>query len=133
MQIPEGYVRYMKEVHKKIIYPTTHVLLLQMAIYGLVQAARQWWKQFKEVMTGCNYYPSKADPCVVMKKVKDDERMSFFIIYVDDGGIIGNPEAINEVSEALGYTLKVKSMGEIYKFVGCHIIDTHNKEGVWIH
>jgi hypothetical protein len=28
MRIPDGYVRYMKEVHKKIIDPSTHVLLL---------------------------------------------------------------------------------------------------------
>jgi hypothetical protein len=61
MRIPDGYVRYMKEVHNKNIDPTTHVLLLKMAINGLVRAARQWWKQFKEVMAGCNYYPTKAD------------------------------------------------------------------------
>jgi Reverse transcriptase (RNA-dependent DNA polymerase) len=39
---PEGYVRYMLEVHNKRIDPSTHVLLLKKAIYGLVQAARQW-------------------------------------------------------------------------------------------
>jgi hypothetical protein len=41
MRIPEGYVRYMLEVHNKKIDPSTHVLLLKKAIYGLVQAARQ--------------------------------------------------------------------------------------------
>jgi hypothetical protein len=48
----------MKEVHNKVIGPTTHILLLKKAIYGLVKAARQWWKKFKEVMAGCNYYRS---------------------------------------------------------------------------
>jgi len=123
----------MKEVHNRDIDPITHVLRLKKAIYGLVQAARQWWKKFKEVMAGCNYYPSKADPCLFMKKVKDDEPMSFVIIYVDDGGIIGTPEAIKEVIEALGNTFKVKSMGEMDKFVGCQFIDTPDKDGVWIH
>jgi Reverse transcriptase (RNA-dependent DNA polymerase) len=97
MRIPDGYVRYMKEVHHRDIDPTTHELRLKNAIYVLVQAARQWWKKFKEVMAGCNYYPSIPDPCVFMKKVNDDEPMSCVIIYVDDGGIIGTPEAIQEV------------------------------------
>jgi Reverse transcriptase (RNA-dependent DNA polymerase) len=123
----------MKEVHNRDIDSTTHVLQLKKAIYGLVQAARQWWKKFKEVMAGCNYYPSKAYPCLFMKKVKDDEHMSFVIIYVDDEGIISTPEAIKEVIEALGNTYKVKSMGEMDKFVGCQIIDTPDKDGVWIH
>jgi hypothetical protein len=70
----------MKEVHNNIIHPTTHVLLLTKTIYGLVQAARKWWKKFKNVMAGCNYYPSKADPCLFLKKVKVDEPISFVII-----------------------------------------------------
>jgi Reverse transcriptase (RNA-dependent DNA polymerase) len=41
MKSPEGYVRYMLEVHNKVIGPYTHVLLLKKAIHGLVQAARQ--------------------------------------------------------------------------------------------
>jgi hypothetical protein len=56
MRLPDRYVKYMLEVHKVKIYPSTHVLLLKKAIYGLVQAARQWWKKFKEVMATCDYY-----------------------------------------------------------------------------
>jgi Reverse transcriptase (RNA-dependent DNA polymerase) len=62
--IPECYVRYMLEVNNKNIDPSTHVLLLKKAIYGLVQASRQWLKNFNEAMAGCNYFPSKADPCL---------------------------------------------------------------------
>jgi hypothetical protein len=50
-----------------------------------------------------------ADHCLFMKKVKDDKPMSFVIVSVDDGGIIGTPEAIKEVIEALGNTFMVKS------------------------
>jgi hypothetical protein len=53
----------MLEVHNKVIDPSPHVLLLKKAIYGLVQAAIQWLKKFKEAMAGCNYFPSKTDPC----------------------------------------------------------------------
>jgi hypothetical protein len=40
MRMPEGYARYLLEVHNKEIDANTHVLLLKKAIYGLVQAAR---------------------------------------------------------------------------------------------
>jgi Reverse transcriptase (RNA-dependent DNA polymerase) len=53
MRIPEDYVRYMLEVHNKHNDSSTHVLLLKMAIYGLVQAVRQWWKKLKAAMAGC--------------------------------------------------------------------------------
>jgi hypothetical protein len=61
----------MLEVHNFNIDPRTHVLLLKKAIYGLVQAARQWWNKFKEGMARCDYYPSKSDPCLFMKKADD--------------------------------------------------------------
>jgi Reverse transcriptase (RNA-dependent DNA polymerase) len=133
MRIPDGFVIYMLEVHNKKINPSTHVLLLKKAIYGLGQASIQWWKKFKEAMAGCNYFPSKSDPCPFIKRTNGDEPLSFVIIYVDDGVIFGTPEAIKEVIEALSKSLKVKTMGEMSKFVGCHIMDTTDKEGVWIH
>jgi hypothetical protein len=83
-------------------------------------------------MAGCNYFPSKADPCLFIKKASGDEPLSFVIIFFDDGGNIGTPEANKEGAEALSKSFKVNTMGEMSKFVGCHIIDTTDKEGVWI-
>jgi Reverse transcriptase (RNA-dependent DNA polymerase) len=97
------------------------VLLLKKAIYGLVHVARQCWKKFKEAMAGGNYFPSKADPCLFIKKANGDKPLSFVIIYVDDGGIIGTPEEVKEVIEAFSKSFKVKTMGEMSKFVGCQI------------
>jgi hypothetical protein len=74
-----------KEKHKKDIDTNTHYLKFTIAIYGLVQAARQWWKKFKEVLETLNYIPSRADLCLFNKK--ENEKRSYFIIYVDDGGI----------------------------------------------
>jgi hypothetical protein len=51
-------------------------------------------------MARCNYFASKADPCLFIKKANGDKPLSFVIIYVDDGSIIGTPEAIKEVIEA---------------------------------
>jgi hypothetical protein len=76
---------------------------------------------------------SKAVPCLFIKKANGDEPLSFVIIYVDDGGTVGTPEALKEVIEALSNSFKVKPMSGVNKFVGCHIIDTTNKDAVWNH
>jgi Reverse transcriptase (RNA-dependent DNA polymerase) len=132
MWIPEGYVRYMLEVLNKVNDTSTHVLLFKKAIYGLVQAARQWWNKFKEAMDGCNYFPSYAAPCLFIKKANGDEPLSFVIMFGDVGGNFGTPEAIKEVTEALSQSFKVTTIGEMSKFVECHIIKTGDKDGVWI-
>jgi hypothetical protein len=76
---------------------------------------------------------STADPCLFIKKASGDEPLSFVIIYGDDGGIFGTQEAIKEVIEAISKSFKVNNMDEMSNFVGCHIMDTTDKEGVWIH
>jgi hypothetical protein len=58
MVIPEGYDRYVKEKHNKDINTDTHCLKVTKAIYGLVQAAIQWWKKFKEVLATIKFIPS---------------------------------------------------------------------------
>jgi hypothetical protein len=55
------------------------------------------------------------------------------IIYVYDGGIIGSPYSIKNVISSLGKVFKLKTMGEMKIFVGCHIIYTTDKDVVWIH
>jgi hypothetical protein len=49
MVIPDEYQDYMKENINQDIDPKTHCVKATRAIYGLVQAPRQWWKKYKEV------------------------------------------------------------------------------------
>ena len=56
MKIPEGYDEVInKDVDKE------ECLILQKAIYGLVQAARQFWKKFVDKMQEGGFQLSKAD------------------------------------------------------------------------
>jgi Reverse transcriptase (RNA-dependent DNA polymerase) len=123
----------MLDVHNVTIDCTTHVILLKIVIYGLVQDARQWWPNFKEIMATFDYYPSISDHCLFINQEDNGESIAIVIIYVDDDGIIGTPHAIKEVSTALGNVFNIKTMGEMEKFVGCPIIDTIDRHGVWIH
>ena len=131
MVIPDGYSDYVKEKHGINIDRSTHCLKLEKALYGLVQAARQWWKKFKEVMKEINYTPSPVDPCLFTKIVNG--KLSFVIIYVDDGGIFSTKEDIDEVINALGKVFKVKYLGKLEHFVGCHITENHSGDKLWIH
>ena len=104
MEIPDGYIQFLNETYPQNSYSNmsakTHCLLLTKAIYGLVQAARQWWKKFKEVLGTLFYFPSKADPCLFIK-TDQLQNKSYIIIYVDDGGIFGTPEEIKNVLNKL--------------------------------
>jgi hypothetical protein len=52
-----------------------------------------------EGMVTCDYYPTKSDSCLFIKSAEGGEPISFVIMYVDDGGIIGNPDAMKELIE----------------------------------
>ncbi len=132
MAIPDGYEEYMKE-KDRYITSKDYCLLLTKALYGLVQAARQWWKKITQVFGNLGFFPTKADPCLFVKQGKGKQPPAFIILYVDDGGIIGTPEIITTVINALSKYFKVKDLGEMKHFVGCHIIEDKNKNTIWIH
>ena len=125
MEIPDGYAKYTKDTHNKELNSKTHCLKLTKAIYGLVQAARQWWKKFKDVLGELGYIPSRADPCLFIRHYETGRR-SFLIVYVDDGGIFSSKEEIKEVLEALKKHFIVKDLGKMETFVGCKIIEHQN-------
>ena len=119
------------DANGKIIDSTTHCLKLLKALYGLVQAARQWWKKFKEVMKTIDFEPSPADPCLFINNTKG--KKAFVIIYVDDGGIFSTKENISKIIKALSKDFKVKDLGKLEHFVGCHLIENKQKDTMWIH
>jgi hypothetical protein len=143
MEFPDGYPEF---IHEKWQYaqppepkpelitnPKAFCLRLKKALYGLVQAARQWWKKFKKVMKSIGFLPSEIDPCLFIKD-KGNGLKAFVIIYVDDGGIFGTEEDIKETIEALTKSFVVKDLGKLEYFVGCRIIrDPHNKNRAFIH
>jgi Reverse transcriptase (RNA-dependent DNA polymerase) len=114
-----------------VIKKETHCLKFEKALYGLVQAARQWWKKFKEIMKEIGYTPIPVDPCLFTKSING--KLTFVIIYVDDGGIFSTTEDIQDVLKALGKTFKVKYLGKLKHFVGCKIIKSADKNKIWIH
>ena len=54
-------------------------------------------------------------------------------MYVDDGGIIGTQDTIDELVSGLSEDFKVKYLGQMEHFVGCHLIENKEKDTLWIH
>ena len=67
MEFPEGYEEYLLEKGIKF-EASTYCLILKKTLYGLVQAARQWWKKITAVFNKMVFVASKADPCLFATK-----------------------------------------------------------------
>ena len=74
-------------------------LILQKAIYGLVQATRQFWKKIVDMMQEGGFKLSEADPCMLYKE--DEKGVCIIIIYIEVMLIIGKEEAIDDAIKVL--------------------------------
>jgi Reverse transcriptase (RNA-dependent DNA polymerase) len=135
MKIPEGLKEYRENNFKldKSVYAAGYsqkeeedeCLYLNKSIYGLVQAARQWWKKFVELLTALGFKVSNIDPCLLYKESKSG--MVYLCLYVDDVLLIGDTEAINEAVNGIKKTYSIKEIGKMYEYVGCTIIPDDDK------
>ena len=101
MKIPEGYDEVINPRVDKEDYS-----IVQKAIYGLIQAARQFWKKIVDKMQGGGFKLSEADPCMLYKE--DEKEVCIIIIYIDDILIIGKEEAIDDAIKVLQGHFQVK-------------------------
>jgi Reverse transcriptase (RNA-dependent DNA polymerase) len=60
------------------------VLLLCKALYGLVQAARQFFKKFITIMKAIGFEQNSAEPCMLLK-TDDSNTFTIVVIHVDQG------------------------------------------------
>jgi hypothetical protein len=135
MVFPEGYTEFLeeKEMFNGKRDPEIYCLKLKKSIYGLVQAARQWWKKFKAVIESMGYKACDADPCLFVKNNTNSSTKSFIAIYVDDGGIFSTEDNIKEVLEELSKVFKVKYLGKLENFLGCRIIENKERNTIYLH
>ena len=100
-------------------------LQLQHTIYGLVQAARQFWKKLVSILKKIGFEGGQAGPCLMMRK--DKKGVIFIGLYVDDCLCIGDATAIEGLaSELRSAGLQVKDPEELKDYLSCKI---HYDEG----
>jgi hypothetical protein len=106
-------------------------LLLNKSIYGLVQAARQWWKMFVEYLTKeLGFQKSYVDPCLLI--LIEEEGKLYFCIYVDDALLVGERKVIDKVIKKIEEKFSIKKMGELKVYVGCKIDKDSEEKKMWI-
>jgi hypothetical protein len=68
-------------------------------MYGLVQAARLFWKLWAQIMEKLNFKRSPADPCLFVRG--SGETLLLVCLYVDDGCTLGKRAEILKFFEEL--------------------------------
>ena len=119
MKIPEGY--------DEVISPRVDkedCLILQKAIYGLVQAARQFWKKIVDKMQGGGFKLSEADPCMLYKE--DEKGGCIIIIYIDDMLII------DDAIKVLQGHFQVKDPTSLEDYLGVQIVQIDDGKKAWL-
>ena len=76
MDVPDGYKEVLNEE------TAGECLRLERLLYGLVQAAHQFWKKAVEVLRSIGFVGGQADPCL-MTRTNNDGTVHI-IMYVDD-------------------------------------------------
>ena len=76
MKMPEGCKECIQD------YEDGKALKLDKAIYGLVQAARQFWKKLTSKLKEAGFEPSLVDPCLF--QCNNARGLSILIMYIDD-------------------------------------------------
>jgi hypothetical protein len=107
-------------------------LLLLQSIYGLVQAARQFWKKWAFILEKkLNFRRSAADPCLFTRGT--GAQLLVICLYVDDGIALGKkPEILKffEELKAEGITITTEeTMGD---YLSCEIRMNSDMTKAWL-
>ena len=116
MKVPEGLSE-----HLETEFGNDDCLMLVQSIYGLVQAARQYYKKFINVMvTKLGFEKCMADSCLL--KRSNDKGTLIICVYVDDILCIGDRSAIDSIKVELSEYFSVKDEGKMEEYVGCSVM-----------
>ena len=101
-------------------------------IYGLCQAARQFWKKFVETIKKepFGFTVSPADPCMLFKE--NNLGICIIIMYVDDMLIIGKRAQIQEFATMIQKEFSVKIQHNLMDYLGCEFHMNKEKTKGWL-
>ena len=121
-----------EEIHMECTNGLEHdedeILLLKKALYGLVQAARQFYKKWKETLEKIGFEMSQVDPCLFVKGKK-------IIIgtNVDDNLIIGKDEDVKKTIEDIKKTdMNITVSDVLEDYLSCKIVMNEDNTKGWI-
>jgi hypothetical protein len=92
------------------------------SLYGLKQAGRCYNKRLDEHLRKNKYMPTKADPCVYVKRGQDDQVECYLAVWVDDIFVFGTPEPSSKAKEILKQEFEIKDLGPAKWLLGLELI-----------
>ena len=99
MKVSEGFKERLKKEFKN------NCAIMRKAAYGLVQAARQYYKKFVRILTKeMGFEKCMANQCLL--KREDESGVVVICIYVDDTLCIGDREALEKFTNQITEYLK---------------------------
>ena len=116
----EIYVRVPKGLEKVMKIDGNIVCRLNKALYGLVQAAREFYRRLKTYLQEREFEISKTEPCLACKKQAG--QMVIVGIYVDDLLFIGQKDLLTQEINALKKEFDVRVKDIVDEYVGCQMI-----------
>ena len=92
------------------------------SLYGLRQAARNWYVTIRGWFIKYGFKPSAADPCVFIKRDAAGNTL-VVVLYVDDMMIVGNNKRIVDVFiAAIEKQFDVKDLGDLKWILGMEVV-----------
>ena len=121
MKMPEGL-----DIYLDTNFSNHECLVLDKAIYGLVQAARQFHRRLTGVMEkNMGFAKCMADECLLCRTT--EKGMIVVCVYIDDTLCVGKTEAIQEFKDEIKQHFAIKEEGEMREYVGCKVKRTGEK------
>ena len=113
LKIRDGYKKYTsKKINKN------DCLILDQAIYELVQGARYFFKKMVEVLgKTMDIVRSMNDQCLLMRN--DQNKTVIVCIFIDNTLCIGDEKAIDIFKKDIKEHLVTKEEGKVDDYVGC--------------
>ena len=105
---------------------------LKKGIYGLCQAARQFWRKFVDTIKKepFGFTVSPADPCMLLKE--NNLGICIIIVYVDGMLIIGKKEQIQEFATKIQKEFSVIIQHNLADYLGCEFHMNKEKTKGWL-
>ena len=102
-----------------------HVCIkLQKSLYGLVQAAQQWWEKNISKLSKIGFIKGQVDPCLIYQR--DNHGLCIIALYIDDCLCVGDSTALDKAIEDIRKIFDIKVESKVNDYLGCNI---HVKQG----
>ena len=110
MKVPQGFERF---------YPSNVVLLLKKTIYGLKQAAFEYWRALLKAIKSIGLASCCADPCVYFRWTQ--RGLNLWASWVDDLLSCGSKKDVIDGRKALKKHFALDKIRELKEYVGCKV------------